>query len=148
MNKVVLSGRTTNDIELTTTASGSTRIRFSIAINNGKVDDEGNKVASFFNCIAFNRLAELIYKNVGKGEKITVLGTLNQRRYLDAKGNKKEAVEVLVDEAEFQLKLDEVNVSEEPKTKKSGKKSKKGSEKSGKKSKEPELDLPDEGLPF
>lgn len=120
MNKVVLSGRLTKEPELRTTGTGNSMVTFCIAVRSSA--DKTN----FLDCVAYEKLADVIYKNVTKGEKITVLGTLNQRTYEGQDGRRHDVVEVFVQEAEFQLKLVE-EPAEEPKTEKApkGKKSKK-----------------------
>ena len=124
MNSVVLSGRLTREPELRKTGSGNSMTTFCIAVRAYKAED-GTEKAHFIDCVAYEKLAELIYKNVIKGEKITVMGRLTQRFYDGSDGRKHEVIEVFVTDAEFQLKLTDVAVEEpKPKTTK-GKKAKK-----------------------
>ena len=118
MNTVVLSGRLTREPELRRTDSGNSVISFCIAVRSSA------EHTNFLDCVAYEKLADLIYANVTKGEKIVVFGTLNQRTYKGQDGRNHEVVEVFVREAEFQLKLNEVAVeepqeTEKPKAKKS-----------------------------
>ena len=118
MNTVVLSGRLTREPELRRTDSGNSVISFCIAVRSSA------EHTNFLDCVAYEKLADLIYANVTKGEKIVVSGTLNQRTYKGQDGRNHEVVEVFVREAEFQLKLNEVAVeepqeTEKPKAKKS-----------------------------
>lgn len=121
MNNVVLSGRLTDKPVLRTTGSGNSMVTFCLAVRSSE------EKTNFFDCVAYERLADLIYKHVAKGEKVTVMGNLNQRTYEGKDGKNHNVIEVFVREAEFQLKLTEVEVDEEPKTEKApkGKKSKK-----------------------
>ena len=96
MNKIILVGRTTKEIELRTTASGKTTTSFCIA-----VDRRANKSTDFIDCIAWGKTAELLRDYVRKGEKIGIEGSLQTRTYEDKNGNKRKAVEVLVDSMEF-----------------------------------------------
>ena len=118
MNKVVLSGRLVKDPELRKTSSGNSMANFSLAVAGIKTGEE--RQAFFFDCVCYTQLAEAIVKHVRKGEKITVLGELTQRKYETKDGTMKTVNEVFVREAEFQLKLEEAA----PKAKK-GKKAKK-----------------------
>lgn len=132
MNKVVLSGRLTRDPELKRTGSGNSMVTFCMAVRNTA------EKTYFLDCWAYDKLADLICINVMKGEKITVMGKVTQRTYEGSDGKNHNVVEVFVEEAEFQLKLQGTEVEETKKPK--GKKSKK--------SKKPEVDLPDGDLPF
>lgn len=109
MNKVVLSGRLTREPEMRTTGTGNSMVTFCIAVRSSA------EKTNFFDCVAYEKLADNIYKNVTKGEKITVLGTLNQRAYEGKDGHKRDVIEVFVQEAEFQLKL-VGEFAEEPET--------------------------------
>ena len=99
MNSVVLSGRLTSDPELRKTESGNSMATFCLAVR------QSEQKTNFIDCIAYEKLADLLIKNVGKGEKITVMGTLNQRTYKGQDGRNHDVIEVFVREAEFQLKL-------------------------------------------
>lgn len=96
MNRIILVGRTTKEIELRTTASGKITTSFCIA-----VDRRANKSTDFIDCIAWGKTAELLRDYVRKGEKIGIEGSLQTRTYEDKNGNKRKAVEVLVDSMEF-----------------------------------------------
>lgn len=71
MNKVILTGRTTKDIEVKTSASGTTFAKFTVAVQAGK------DKADFINCTAFGKTAELLEKYVHKGNRIGIEGRLN-----------------------------------------------------------------------
>ena len=114
MNKVVLSGRLTREPELKKTGSGNSMVTFCIAVRNSA------EKTYFLDCWAYEKLADLIYVNVTKGEKITVLGKVTQRTYTGSDGKNHNVIEIFVEEAEFQLKLQEADaeeVAEEPKPK-------------------------------
>ena len=113
VNKVILSGRLTRDPELRKTQSGNSMTTFCVAVRSSA--DKTN----FVECIAYEKLADLIYVNVIKGEKITVLGSLNQRTYEGSDGKNHTVVEVFVQEAEFTVKP--VGEAEEPKEPKQAK---------------------------
>ena len=62
MNKVLLIGRLTNDIELRYTANQTAVASFALAINRGKDRDGNDKGADFPRCIAFSKTAETLSK--------------------------------------------------------------------------------------
>ena len=97
MNKVILMGRLTRDVELKTSQSGNTFARSSIAVDRPFHKDE----TDFFNLIAFGKTAEFLSKYFDKGRRILIEGVLRQSTFEDKDGNKKSTVDVVVDQIEF-----------------------------------------------
>lgn len=100
MNKVILMGRLTRDPEISSSTSGTTFARFSIAVDR-KFSREGEPDADFFNCSAFGKTAEFIERNIHKGTKILVSGRLHNNNYTNKEGQKIYDVRVVVDDVEF-----------------------------------------------
>ena len=100
LNKVILAGRLTSDVELKTTQSGVSVTTFSIAVNR-KYSQEGEQQADFINCTAWRSTAEFIAKYFSKGSSICIVGSIQTRSWEDNNGNKRYATEVLADEAMF-----------------------------------------------
>lgn len=100
MNKTVLSGRMVKDPEITSTSTGTTFARFSIAVNR-KFKRDGEPDADFFNCSAFGKTAEFIEKFFKKGSRIEVTGRLENNNYTNKEGQKIYDVRVMVEEADF-----------------------------------------------
>lgn len=100
MNKVILTGNTTKDIELRTTPSGKSVCGFTIAVT-GRKNKEGERRTDFIDCSAFGATAELLVKYVKKGNKIGVIGELQKDEYTAQDGTKRYPVRVLVSEVEF-----------------------------------------------
>lgn len=98
INKVILGGRITADIELTATQSGVTVCQFSIATNRR---GSKNNETDFINCIAWRQTAEFIAKYFAKGSSICVAGNIQTRTWTDKNGGKRYATEVIVDGAYF-----------------------------------------------
>lgn len=101
MNKVILIGRTTKDIELKQTTSGASIAEFSIALNRAFKNGNGETESDFFNCIAFGKLAETISRYVKKGDKIGIEGRLQTRSYTNREGKKITLTEIYVENCEF-----------------------------------------------
>lgn len=97
MNKVVLVGRVTKDIELRSTQSGTSIIRFTLAVDRRKKDDP----ADFISCIAFSKIAELIAQYVHKADRLGVSGRIQTGSYVNKEGQKIYTTDVAVDEIEF-----------------------------------------------
>lgn len=102
MNKVIMMGRLTRDPEIRwSQGANSTAIaRFSLAVDR-KWKREGEPDADFFNCIAFNKIAEVVEKCLRKGTKILISGRIQNDNYTNKEGQKVYAVQVIVDELEF-----------------------------------------------
>ena len=100
LNKVILCGRLTADVELKTTPNGLSVCSFAIAINRRTIKEQEQK-ADFIKCVAWRQTAEVISKYFKKGQSICVTGSITTRHYKDNNGYAREAVEILVEEAMF-----------------------------------------------
>ncbi len=100
MNKVFLIGRLTKDPEIRVTATGKKVASFSIAVNEGK-DADGQEMTQFFNCIAWEKLAEVLENYIPKGTKVAIIGSLKNRSWDKPDGTKGYATEILVRELEI-----------------------------------------------
>jgi single-strand DNA-binding protein len=98
MNKVILIGRLARDPDLRYTQQKNTAFcKFTLAVNKRK-KDEG---ADFFNCIAWDKQAELISKYVQKGSQISIIGRLQQRSWDNEDGKKQNTIEIVTEEIYF-----------------------------------------------
>lgn len=100
MNKVIEIGRLTKDPEITTSTSGTTFARFSIAVDR-RFKKEGEPEADFFNCTAFGKTAEFISAWIKKGTKVAIVGRLQNNNYTNKEGQKVYDVRIMVEEIEF-----------------------------------------------
>ena len=101
MNNVNLIGRLTADPELKRTQSGTAMVRFSIAVDRAYTKQGEEKQTDFINCIAWDKKAEFICKYFSKGQKIALTGSIRTGSYTDKDGNKRNTVDVWVDNVEF-----------------------------------------------
>lgn len=81
MNKVIVLGNITNELELKKTSSGRSFVRFSIASNNGKDADGNERPADFIPCITYGKTATNLCKYKGKGDTIIVEGRWHSFTY-------------------------------------------------------------------
>lgn len=116
MNKVILIGNLTKDPELTTTQSGISVARFTIACQRKFKNANDEYESDFINCVAWRNNAEFIHKYFKKGNKIGVVGSIQTRTYDAEDGTKRYVTEVIVEENEFvQPKKNDGTQTEEPK---------------------------------
>lgn len=100
LNKVVLGGRLTADVELKQTMSGISACTFTIAVNR-RYSKDGEQECDFINCQAWRQTAEFVSRHFRKGSSICVTGAIQTRSWTDNNGQKRYATEVNVDEAMF-----------------------------------------------
>ena len=118
MNKVFLIGNITRDPESSETRSGTNVCHFSIAVNRSYTDANGDtaKQVSDVEDIVTQKpdvilMAPREYDGVGtaeaverycvKGSKVAVSGSIQIRNYEDNQGQKRTAVDVIVQDVEF-----------------------------------------------
>ena len=114
LNKSVLMGRFTKDPELRSTASGTSVVSFSLAVDRDYIENGGRK-ADFINCVAYKSTAEFISKYFHKGSMAVVEGRIQTRSW-DKPEGKGYATEVVVNNIYFgeSKKADASNVTELP----------------------------------
>ena len=100
LNKVILGGRLTSDVEVKQTPNGVSVCTFSLAVNR-KPSKDGQQQTDFFNCTAWRQTAELIGKYFGKGSSICVVGSIQIRSWTDNNGQKRYATDIVVEEVQF-----------------------------------------------
>ena len=102
INRVTIIGRMTRDAELRYTPAGSAVCSFSLA--NGRSYTQGSEKkeqTSYFDCVAWSKLGELIAEYCKKGTQIAVEGRLQQRPWEDSEGNRKSKIEIVAENIQF-----------------------------------------------
>lgn len=102
MNKVILMGRVTRDIEVRYT-TGETPLaisRYTLAVPR-KFKRDGEPDADFIGCVAFGRAAEFAEKYFRQGTKIAIVGRIQTGSYTNKDGQKVYTTEVVIEEQEF-----------------------------------------------
>lgn len=119
MNKVILLGNLTKDIELKTIPSGDVVGKVGIATNESYKNKNGEKVdkVSFHNLTMWGKQAETLAKYTQKGSKLLVEGKISYRQWEAQDGTKRTATDIIVERFEFagskQNKSDNQNTQEE-----------------------------------
>lgn len=101
MNKVFLIGNLTRDPELSTTNSGISVCRISIAVSRRFANADGSRETDFFNVVAWRTIAENCAKYLKKGSKIAVMGSIQNRSYEGTDGTKRYTTDITAEEIEF-----------------------------------------------
>jgi single-strand DNA-binding protein len=96
INNVVISGRLTRDPEIKYTQSGKAVASISVAVNRRFKKDE----TDFFDCVAWEKLAELAAEYLRKGSLIGIIGSLRQDRY-EKDGQKRSKIVINIEQLEF-----------------------------------------------
>lgn len=99
INRTVLVGRLTKDIELRYTQSNIAYCRFTLAVNRS-FKKEGEQEADFINCIAWRNQAENMAKYIGKGSLIGVEGRIQTGSY-EKDGQRIYTTDVVCDSVQF-----------------------------------------------
>ena len=95
MNFIAVKGRLTRDPEIRRTNTGKAVCSFSVAC------DRDREHTDFFECVAWEQVAENIAKFFAKGRAIIIQGKLTTRDWTDKEGRKRKATEILVREFDF-----------------------------------------------
>lgn len=101
MNRIILMGRITNDLELKTTPTGTTVCSFRLAVDRNHQKKYGEKATDFFNVVCWRATAEFVTRWFNKGNLILVEGEMQTRQYTDKNGNPQTWYEVVAENVHF-----------------------------------------------
>ena len=101
INKVIIMGRITHDLEIRQSQGGTAVLSFTVAVDRGYVKQGEERQTDFINCVAWRQQAEFIGKYFSKGRMIAIEGNLRTRTYDDKNGTKHYVTEVFVDNVSF-----------------------------------------------
>ena len=104
---ITLVGNLTADPELRYTPAGIAVANFTVAVNSRhkKGEQWEDKLDGFFRCNAWRDMAEHVAESLQKGSRVIVAGRLQQRGWEDDEGNKRQAVDIEVEEVGPSLKF-------------------------------------------
>ena len=98
INRVVLVGRLTKDVEVRKTQSGLSVASFTVACDRrGVRSNDGSQSADFINCVAWRQSADFLGQYAHKGAMVGVEGRIQTRTYDDAQGTRHYVTEVVCD---------------------------------------------------
>ena len=97
LNKIIIQGRLTKDVELRRTGTGTPVASFTLAVDR----DFGDKETDFIEVVAWKNTAEFAEKYFSKGRMAVVVGRLQIRHWNDKDGNKRKTAEVVAESVYF-----------------------------------------------
>ena len=100
LNAVFISGCLTSEPKQTATPSGSTIVRFGLAVNDRRKNNktgEWDDYTHFIDCTMFGKFAERMVVYLHKGVRVTVEGKLNYSSW-EKDGQRHSKVDVIVNE--------------------------------------------------
>jgi len=104
MNKIILIGNLGKDPDMSYTPSGKAVTKFSLAVNRRSRDaetGERREETTWFNIVAWDRLAETCNSYLHKGSKVMIEGRMTSRKYTDKDGVERTAWEVTASDMEM-----------------------------------------------
>lgn len=140
INRVVLIGRLTKDVEVKYTQSGVAVGTFSLAVNRQFTNASGEREADFINAVIWRKAAENFANFTHKGALVAIEGRLQTRNYENNSGQRVYITEVVADNFSLLEKKNDGQQSA-PKTQALDPFANQGN-------KSNELDISDDDLPF
>lgn len=101
LNKCIFGGRLTKEPEMRRTPSGIAVTSFTLAVDEDRRSDSGEKEAQFIECVAWRSTAEFIANSMHRGNLVMVVGRLQFRTWTDRDGNKRKTAEINVENIYF-----------------------------------------------
>jgi len=101
LNRVILIGRLTKDPELRYTPSGVAVAQFTLAVDRGFSNQQGEREADFIPIVTWRQLAETCANYLRKGRLAAVEGRIQVRNYDNNEGRRVYVTEVVADNVRF-----------------------------------------------
>lgn len=101
INKAIIMGRITRDLELKQTPNGVSVVQFTVAVERAYAKQGQEREVDFISCVAWRQTAEFICKYFGKGRMIALEGSMRTRTYEDKNGTKHYLTELYADNVSF-----------------------------------------------
>ncbi len=101
LNRVILIGRLTKDVELRYSQSGTAVASFTMAVDRNRSNAQGERETDFIPVVAWQKQAENCVNYIGKGSLIAVDGRIQVRSYNAKDGSKRWVTEVMAENVRF-----------------------------------------------
>ena len=101
INRVVLTGRLTRDVDLRYTQGGSAVATFNLAVDRRFTNQQGEREADFVSCVIWRKPAENFANFFHKGSLVGIEGRIQTRNYENKQGQRVYVTEVIVENFSF-----------------------------------------------
>ena len=107
LNQTVLTGNLGNSPDIYYSSDGDPIAKFSLAFKVSK------KKTGWIKVVCFNRLAEITEKYLSKGDRIGLIGTLDQQKWENEEGLARSSFQLIANSLEF-IKISKKDIEENP----------------------------------
>ena len=101
INRVVLTGRLTRDVDLRYTQGGAAVATFNLAVDRRFTNQQGEREADFVSCVIWRKPAENFANFFHKGSLVGIEGRIQTRNYENQQGQRVYVTEVIVENFSF-----------------------------------------------
>lgn len=101
MQRFICVGNLSKEPETGATPSGVSVCKFSIAVNRDYTNEDGTRDVDFFNVVTWRNLADNCARFLQKGNKVAIVGKLQNRSYEAKDGTKRNVTEIIAEQVEF-----------------------------------------------
>jgi single-strand DNA-binding protein len=102
INRVVMVGRLTRDVELRSLPSGRSVASLRIACNSSRKDgDQTTERPNYFDVTVYGAPAESVARYTGKGSRVGIDGRLEWREWENSEQQRRQAVSIVADVVQF-----------------------------------------------
>ena len=98
MNKVIISGNLTKDMDVMVSKNGVNIGKFTVAVNNGYGE---NTNTQFYPVILFGKRVEALQKYLLKGSKVIIDGQIDYNSIQDEDGNWKNYFQIIANDIDI-----------------------------------------------
>ena len=121
LNKVILIGNVTKDVEIKSTTNGKHVVTNTIAVTRSFKNANGTYDTDFINFVCYGNIADFLSNYAKKGTRIAISGSWNTRTYQDNNGKTQYVNECLVTDVDIltpkekeQTKVETKNENDNP----------------------------------
>lgn len=101
MNKVSITGRIANDLDIRKTQSNKSILEVSVAVSRERKNEDGKYPADFINVHLWEQKAEFLNNYAKKGTTIGITGRLETNNYVNKNGQRVYQVYILAESVEI-----------------------------------------------
>jgi single-strand DNA-binding protein len=101
INRAVIVGRLTRDVEVRKTQSGLSVASFTVACDRNRRGQDGQSQADFISCVAWRQSADFLGQYAHKGAMVGVEGRIQTRSYQNNTGATVYVTEIVADNVQL-----------------------------------------------